>query len=227
MVNYNILEGIMSENRNIMSENEAIRLGEEIRQRLENNNHSYSFTKLLNEIKEKKEQIENVSKDEKSDQAKIFLSSEWEDVLRQAFLIDELGISLKLFNTKNEMKEYLSTYYKISSLQGNSYITKNNEKYEIGMFRFDILGFIHELGHIVQGDVVKAGEILWDRPETDEGERRLNIFARSFWMPRKLFEKIVVENSVNGECMLKKVADFFAVDYTSVYLRGKELCFWN
>ncbi len=216
-----------------MSENEAIRLGEIIRDRIEkfkesSSDKTLSFDDLLEDIKKEKQNFENKSDDFKTskDMEKHFLSSTWAQKLKDAFLIEQLGITLKTFNSVQKMTEHIKKYGE-EKVNGNSYIVRIDEcKYEIGIYQFDILGFIHELGHIVQNKNIRINSVLWDGAEQTDEELCIDMFARSFWMPKTIFENTVVENSNHGICNVNEVAKYFAVDYTEAFLRGKELCYW-
>ncbi|MBQ7975607.1 MAG: hypothetical protein IJ300_07990 [Clostridia bacterium] len=213
-----------------MSENEAMRLGEEIRGRFENlkqaQENSITFEELLEKIKSIKKSILEANELEKNELSQEFLFSKWVDFISKAFLIKHLGITLQSFNNKDEMKEHIKVFNEFE-VKGNSYLVKTNENcYEIGMHRFDILGFIHELGHIVQKEDMIINQIVWDGRTQNLEELRVDIFARSFWMPKKCFESVVTQNSCCGKCDVDAVANYFSVDYVDAFLRGKDLCIW-
>ena len=58
-------------------------------------------------------------------------------------------------------------------------------------------------------------------------EEAIEIFARTFAMPRDRFIKIVGECTKNGKCDISKVAEKFGVLYSEAYIRGKELGLWD
>lgn len=115
----------------------------------------------------------------------------------------------------------------------NSILIKSKEediaKFAIKYVEFSAIDILHELGHaFLELSDMKPGDIR-GCDDINGGLNELNAtkFARAFIMPRALFEKKVVENSIEGKCNLQAVASAFKVEYLQVVTQGRQLQFWK
>lgn len=139
---------------------------------------------------------------------------------------------VEFFNGK--LEEISSEELKKDSSSGaNSILIKNKEddpiRFTIKYIKFSAIDILHELGHaFLELKDMKAGETR-DCDDINGGLNELNAtkFARAFIMPRVLFEKKVVENSIAGKCNIQAVADIFNVEYLQVVTQGRQLQFWK
>lgn len=133
---------------------------------------------------------------------------------------------------KKKMIEYINEEYLTKVIEANSYFVKKSDddeySFEIGYLRFSLMSVIHELGHaFLELENAVSNRLNWNNGSLTMSENMANVFARAFVMPRDRFLKKVSENSERGRCDILKVAKSFGVDYTSAYIRGKELHLWD
>lgn len=111
-----------------------------------------------------------------------------------------------------------------------TYIEKSGEdSYTIEYSKkSNYLQVIHELGHVFLGHLanLSVGQRIYCRGVTAY-DNEAALFARAFIMPRNDFEKVVIDNTVNGKCDIRKIAEAYGIDYVEVIARGKELDIWE
>ncbi len=89
------------------------------------------------------------------------------------------------------------------------------------------MDIMHELGHAFFDLKKMKVNVKLNCRGLQSEDLRAAFFARSFLLPRYIFEKIVIACSKNGKCDVQEVAKIFKIDYLSVLTRGEELNIWG
>ena len=112
--------------------------------------------------------------------------------------------------------------------QDNDYMRKDNDESFTIFCRniHDHIPVLHELGHaFLDLDSIQVGERM-GAEGTSEAEIRADMFARSFAMPRRLFELNVIENTSGGLCDIRSMARDYKTNYLNVIARGEDIYLW-
>lgn len=137
----------------------------------------------------------------------------------------------KVTSARNLMQKHLSASpFKQKAIKGDSYFVKTSDDntFEIGYIRFNLMSILHELGHaFLDMHRVQVGEVLWNNNLQLQSETTVNAFSRAFAMPRERFLKKVAQYSTRDSCDISSVANSFGVEYIYAYIRGKELHLWD
>ena len=92
----------------------------------------------------------------------------------------------------------------------------------------------HELGHLFLHMGYLVDSERWQRSDEykdsvffrfgySEEEEEAHEFAAAFLMPEEPFREISESNSVDGKCLIKRVASHFATSQEAAFRRGKSL----
>lgn len=112
------------------------------------------------------------------------------------------------------------------------YLPQDNEKDKASSVLALLNGFGKSFFQLESMDIGEIRVYSENGLATTEGEsyndsQMANYFAMEFMMPRKLFEKVSIENRKDNKVDCRKVAEEFGIDYMDVIKRGAELDIFN